>query len=121
MYKTYTQLHIQFIFTVRYREPLIHPFWKDRLLQFITGSIQGQKHKLIQINSMPDHIHILIGLRPNQSISFLMQNVKSGSTKWINDCKLTSSKFAWRDVIRYIQQQEDHHRKEHFSKNTKTF
>ena len=77
---------------------------------------------------MPDHIHIFIGMRPNQSISSLVQNVKSESSKWINENKFCRSAFAWQegfgafsyskthvpDVIRYIQNQEAHHKKETF-------
>ncbi|MEO6405767.1 MAG: IS200/IS605 family transposase [Ferruginibacter sp.] len=85
MANTYTQLHIQFVFAVKYRRALIHPDWKERLHQYITGIFQENKHKILQVNSMPDHIHIFIGMRPHQSISALMQNVKTESSKWINN------------------------------------
>lgn len=125
MPNTYTQLHIQFIFAVKYRAALIQDEWKGRLHQYITGIFQTNKHKMLQINSMPDHIHILIGLRPYQSISSLIQNVKAESSKWINDKKLSRSHFRWQEgygafsyskshvqnVIRYIQNQEKHHQK----------
>jgi len=127
MANTYTQLHIQFVFAVKYREALIHDLWRSRLHQYITGIFQNNHHKMLQINSVADHIHILIGLRPDQSISSLIQNVKSESTKWIKHEKLSLS-FAWQegygafsyskshlpDVIRYIQIQEEHHKKETF-------
>jgi REP element-mobilizing transposase RayT len=76
MANTYTQLHIQFVFAVKYRLALIEKEWKERLHQYITGIVQRkesreQPHKFHQINSMPDHVHILIGLRPHQSISSL--------------------------------------------------
>ena len=69
MPNTYTQIHIQFVFAVKYREAIIHHSWKDELYKYITGVVQGNQHKLISINGMSDHIHILIGLRPTQSIS----------------------------------------------------
>ena len=72
----YTQIHIQFVFAVKYRAALIDKEWKERLHQYITGIFQSNKHKMLQINSMPDHIHIFIGMRPHQSISSLIQNVK---------------------------------------------
>jgi REP element-mobilizing transposase RayT len=81
MANTYTQLHLQFVFAVKHRAALIDDLWKDRLLQFITGIIQNNQHKLLQINNMPDHIHILVGFRPHQAISDFVQNVKSESTK----------------------------------------
>ena len=135
MPNTFTQIHIQFVFAVKYRAALIDGEWKERLHQYITGIFQQQKHKMLQINTMPDHIHIFIGMRPHQSISTIMQIVKSESTKWINDEKLCSRQFAWQegygafsyaksqvnDVIRYIQNQEIHHQKETFLEEYKKF
>ncbi|SNR44177.1 IS200/IS605 family transposase [Flavobacterium sp. ov086] len=126
MANTYTQLHIQFVFAVKYRKALIGVEWKDRLHQYITGIIQSNQHKMLCINSMPDHIHIFIGMRPTQSISSLIQNLKTETSKWIKEEKLCSA-FAWQEygafsysrshvsnVIRYIQNQEQHHNKETF-------
>jgi len=128
MANTYTQLHIQLVFAVKYRAALIEKRWKERLHQYTTAIFQHNNHKMLQVNSQPDHIHLLIGLRPDQSISSLVQNVKSESTKWIKDNNLCQSPFAWQegfgafsyskshlpDVIRYIQNQEVHHQKETF-------
>jgi REP element-mobilizing transposase RayT len=128
MANTYTQLHIQFVFAVKYRAALIQKEWKARLQQYITGIFQQNDHKMLQVNSMPDHIHIFIGMRPDQSISSLVKNVKTESSKWIKENKLSTAPFAWQegygafsyskshvsDVIRYIQNQEAHHKKEIF-------
>lgn len=122
---SYTQLHIQFVFAVKYRRALIQPAWKDQLHKYITGIFQHNEHKMLQINSMPDHIHILIGLRPYQAISDLIQNVKTESSKWIKRQNFGCPSFAWQEgfgafsyskshipqVIRYIQNQEEHHKK----------
>ncbi len=128
MSNAFTQIHIQFVFAVKYRASLIQVSWKDELLKFITGICQKNNHKMLQLNSMPDHIHIFLGMRPTQSLSSLVQNIKSGSSNWINDRKFCPASFAWQDgygafsysksqvpdVIRYIQNQEIHHRKETF-------
>ncbi len=128
MANTYTQLHIQFVFAVKFRAALIEKEWKEILHKYITGIFQANNHKMLQINSMPDHIHIFIGLRPHQSISALIQNVKTESSKWIKSQNLCQSPFAWQEgygafsyaksqvplVIRYIQNQELHHKKETF-------
>jgi len=128
MANTYTQLHIQFVFAVKYRAALIEKGWKDELHRYITGIIQENGHKMLQLNSMPDHIHIFIGMGPTQSIASLIQNVKAESSKWIKDKKFCTTPFAWQegygafsyskshvpDVIRYIQNQEAHHQKETF-------
>lgn len=125
---TYTQIHIQLVFAVKFRQALIQKEWKDDLFKYITGIIQNRKHKLLSINGMPDHIHILIGLRPNQSLSDLVQEIKSISSKWINENKFISFRFEWQDsfgafsygksqindVIKYIENQEKYHQKKSF-------
>ena len=128
MANTYTQLQIQLVFAVKYRAAMISKEWKHDLHKYITGIFQKNKHKMLQLNSMPDHIHILIGLGTTQSISSIVQNVKSESSKWIEDRKLCPAPFNWQtgygafsyskrdlpNVIRYIQNQEVHHKKEAF-------
>jgi putative transposase len=128
MSNTYTQIHIQFVFAVKFREAIIQSDWKDELYKYITGVVKNNKHQLVAINGMPDHLHLLVGLRPSQSISELMQDVKGNSSKWINDRKLTKSKFEWQEgygafsygksqlniVKNYIINQESHHKKRTF-------
>ncbi|WP_199501950.1 IS200/IS605 family transposase [Mucilaginibacter conchicola] len=97
MPNTYTQLHIHFVFAVKYRNALISKDWKEQLHKFITGIFQKNEHKMLQINSMPDHIHIFIGLRPHQSVSALIQNIKTESSKWIREQKFCSHPFAWQE------------------------
>jgi len=135
MPNSYTQVHIQFVFAVKYRAALIDKEWKERLHQYMTGIFQANRHKMMQINSMPDHIHILIGMRPHQSISSLIQNVKTESSKWIKVQNLCRCPFSWQEgygafsyaksqvnnVVRYIQNQEIHHRQESFIDEYKRF
>ena len=84
MANTFTQIHIQAVFAVQDRDSIILNNWKDDLYKYITGIIQNNKHKLLAINGMPDHIHILFGLRPAQSLSDLMQDIKGSlSNRWI--------------------------------------
>lgn len=135
MANSYTQIHIQFVFAVKYRAAVIGSDWKERLHQYITGIFQENKHKMLQINSMPDHIHIFAGMRPHQSISSLIQNVKTESSKWIKTQGFCSQSFAWQegygafscsksqvpDVVRYIINQEIHHKKITFLDEYKKF
>jgi REP element-mobilizing transposase RayT len=128
MANSYTQLHLQFVFAVKYRAALIEKAWQANLHKYIIGIIQANEHKMLQVNSMPDHIHIFIGMRPYQSVSSLIQNVKTESSKYINAQNFCSSSFAWQggygafsyskshvaNVIRYIQNQQAHHKKEAF-------
>ena len=74
MPNTYTQIHIQVIFTVKNRACIIRKEWRDTLYAYITGIIQNQNHKVLAINGMPDHVHILFGMNPVQSLSDLMCN-----------------------------------------------
>jgi REP element-mobilizing transposase RayT len=128
MSNTYTQIHIHAIFAVQNRLSLISNSWKERLYQYITGIIQNQGHKLLAINGMPDHIHLLFGMRPSQSLSDLMKDVKGDSSLWINNNKFVKGKFSWQEgygafsysksqlsaVINYIENQELHHNKRSF-------
>ena len=128
MANTYTQIHIQTVFAVQNRQCLICEDWKDELYKYITGIIQNYDHKLLQINGMPDHIHIFFGMRPKQSLSDLMKKVKEDSSEWINKKGLLQDHFSWQagfgafsyaksqvpNVIRYIQNQENHHKKKTF-------
>jgi putative transposase len=128
MANTYTQIHIHFVFAVKFRNGIIQTHWKDSLYKYITGIVQNNKHKLLCINGMPDHIHILIGMRPTQSVSDLMKDVKQGSSLWINENKLSKCHFEWQErygafsysksqipnVINYIQNQEIHHKSKSF-------
>jgi putative transposase len=128
MANTYTQIHIHFVFAVKFRHGIIQSKWKEDLYKYMTGIIQNDNHKLLAINGMPDHIHILIGLRPAQSISDLMKDVKQSSSKWINENKLTNGHFEWQEgygvfsysksqigqVVNYIQNQELQHKKKTF-------
>jgi putative transposase len=123
MANTYTQIHIQSVFTVQNRECIIGNSWNSELYKYITGIIQNNGHKLLSINGMPDHIHILFGLRPSQSLSDLMQDIKGGSSKWINEKRFVKGKFSWQEgygafsfskseiasVINYINSQSLHH------------
>jgi putative transposase len=129
MANTYTQIHIQFVFTVQNRDCIIQNSWKDELYKYITGIARNHQHKPLIINGMPDHIHLLIGLRPSQSISDLMQDIKGDSSQWINNRKFVRGKFSWQegygafsyrkselsDVINYIENQTSHHKKHSFS------
>lgn len=128
MANTYTQLHIQVVFAVQNRDSLIHTDWEDSLHRYITGIIQNHEHKVLQINGMSDHIHILFGMRPDQALSDLMKQIKQDSTKWINQQGFVKGRFSWQagygafsygksqvpKVIKYIRNQKEHHRNKSF-------
>lgn len=99
-----------------------------RIYKYITGILQNKDHKMISINGMSDHVHILFGMRPSQSLSDLMKDIKGNSSKWINEKSFVKGKFSWQEgyaafsysksqlpnVIKYIEEQEKHHTKRTF-------
>ncbi|MBP7730055.1 MAG: IS200/IS605 family transposase [Bacteroidales bacterium] len=124
MANTYTQLYIHYIFAVHDRQCLIKDDWKADLYKYTAGIIEQQGHKLYRINGMPDHVHIFVSMSPNQSPSDLMYHVKRSSSLWINKNHLVTGRFTWQEgfgaftygksqisnLIKYIDEQEIHHR-----------
>lgn len=128
MDNTYTQIHIHYVFAPKFREATLEKPWRPELFSYITGIVQNNGHKMLQINGMIDHVHMPIGLRPVQSIADLIKLVKEDSSTWINKKRLTRRHFNWQEgygafshsksqvprVIKYIQEQEVHHAKTSF-------
>jgi putative transposase len=128
MANTYTQIHIQFVFAVKYRDGVIGESWEADLHKYMTGIVQNYDHKVLAINGMPDHVHIFVGMRPTQAPSDLMEEVKGSSSKWINEQNFLKTKFAWQSgfsafsytksdvdkVINYVLNQKEHHKKVSF-------
>jgi putative transposase len=128
MPNTYTQIHLQVVFTVQNRECLMQQEWREDLYRYMTGIIQNYGHKVLAINGMPDHLHVLLGMRPTQSLADLMRELKGDSSKWINENRLVMGRFSWQEgygafsyskshvpaVIEYIRNQQEHHRNKSF-------
>jgi len=128
MANTYTQIYIHVVFAVEGRQSLITPEHNQELQKYITGIVSGQKHKLLAINNMPDHLHLLIGLRPDASLSDLVRDIKANSSRFINEKRWMMGRFSWQEgfgafsysrsqlstVIRYIENQQRHHLKKSF-------
>ena len=128
MANTYTQIYFHIVFAVKGRNNIILSKWKVELYKYISGIISNKNQKLFTINGMPNHIHLLIGTKPNCNLSDLIRDIKSNSSKWINEKQFTNGKFEWQigfgafsigqsqlpKIINYIKKQEEHHR-------TKTF
>jgi putative transposase len=128
MANTYTQIYLHIVFAVEGRQNLIPPHHNDELQKYITGIVSGQNQKLIAINNMPDHLHMLVGLQPDIALSDLVRDVKAGSSKFINEKRWMMGRFSWQTgfgafshsrsqlaaVIRYIENQQKHHAKKSF-------
>ena len=120
---------------VQNRASVISSHWEIELHKYLAGIIRCNGHKPLAINGMPDHVHILFGMRPVQSLSDLMRDVKGCSSKWINESNFVRGKFSWQEgygafsysrsqlprVVRYIQNQKEHHKAKNFMKEYKGF
>jgi REP element-mobilizing transposase RayT len=76
MADTFSQIYIQIVFAVKKRECLIHQSWEEELYKYISGIIRNKEQKVLAINGMPDHIHILIGMKPSCCLSDLVREIK---------------------------------------------
>jgi REP element-mobilizing transposase RayT len=135
MANTYTQIILHLVYATKFRNAYIGRDWKVNLEKYISGIVQNHKHKLLAIGTMPDHIHILIGYDVNQKIPDLVENIKTSSTIWINENKLSASKFARQKgygvfshsrsqldrVAKYVCNQEEHHKQNSFKKEYNEF
>jgi putative transposase len=125
---TYSQIYIQVVFAVSERQCLIAHTFKEELYKYIAGTVRNEGQKVIAINGMPDHIHILIGLKPDVELSKLVGKIKTSSANFINSHRWIKGRFSWQegfgafsysrsqvsDVARYIENQEVHHTKRSF-------
>jgi putative transposase len=128
MANTFSQLYVQVVFAVKNIESLIHKNNREELQKYISGIIENRNAKLLAIYCMPNHTHILIGLKPSVLLSDLVRDIKAGSSKFINEKRWIKGKFNWQEgfgafsyshsqignVIRYINKQETHHQKKSF-------
>lgn len=128
MANTFSQLYVQIVFAVKHRNALILHSWEEQLYRYITGIVQNKGQKMIAINGMSNHIHLFIGMKPDSSISDLVREIKKSSTNFINENRLSTSKFQWQEgfgafsyghsqidvVAKYVMNQKEHHK-------TKTF
>ena len=128
MANTFSQIYIQTVFAVSNRQSLIKPEFKEDIYKYVTGIVKNQGQKLIAINGVADHVHLLIGLRPAMALADLVREIKADSTNFINKKKWIRGRFSWQEgygafsyghsqldtIIRYIQNQEQHHKRSSF-------
>ena len=128
MANTYSQIYLQFVFAVKHRQCLIMPEHKEELHKYITSLVQARMTKVLAIHCMPDHLHLFVGFKPNISIADFVKEVKVKSNDFINEKKWVKGRFAWQEgygvfsyshsqintVIKYVLNQEEHHKKKTF-------
>ena len=128
MANTYTQIFIQIVFGTAGHTKSIPSQLNEELQKYTTGIVQNRNHKMLAVNNMMDHIHILIGYNPTQPLPDLVRDIKRNSSCFINEHAYRTGKFAWQKgygafsysrsqiplVIRYIENQTLHHRRKTF-------
>jgi len=131
----FVKIWIHLIFTTKNRTNIISNNIKKKLIEHI---YENAKHKGIyidKINGTENHLHILLSLDNDMSISKATQLIKGESSYWINKNKLCSFKFDWQDeyialsvsesvvpkVRKYIEIQEKHHKNKSFAEEYNAF
>ncbi len=125
---TYSQILYHIVFSTKHRKPWITADLAERLYPMLGGFIRAQKGMLYQIGGIEDHVHLYLRWRTDETVSELMRDVKSNSSKWVHETFLPLSEFAWQEgysvftvskskepaVKRYIETQAEHHKKVDF-------
>lgn len=132
---TFSQIYIQVVFAVKGRDSLIQPDWEEEMYKYISGIVRNKEQKMLAINGMPDHIHFLIGMKPTCCLSDLVREIKKSSNEFVKDKRFSKFKFQWQEgygafsyshsaldnVIGYINNQKEHHKKQSFRDEYKEF
>ena len=124
MPKTYSSIWIHLIWTTKDRNPFIAKDFNVALCTFIRRNTAEKDITVDMINGVEEHMHALIRLKPVQSVSEVMKQIKGASARWINAEELLSLKFQWQQgygalsvnpddidkVRKYIKNQRQHHK-----------
>jgi REP element-mobilizing transposase RayT len=123
MSDSYTNLLYHIIFSTKYRRPLITPEYEIRLYDYIGGTVRGEGGICLELNGVPDHLHLLLKLRPDHTLSAMLRKLKANASGWMHDLFPALKHFKWQRgyaaftvsqsnveaVSRYISRQKKHH------------
>jgi putative transposase len=99
MANSFSQIYIQIVFSVKFREPLLQKPWRDDVFKYIAGIISNKKQKAIIVNGVSDHVHVFIGYKPAMPLPDLVRDIKNNSSAYINDRGLTPGKLHGRRAM----------------------
>ena len=128
MANTYTQLNVETVFAVKGRDNILTSNFRNQLFEYIAGILRNSKQYPLAINGYKDHVHVFFELNPDTSLSYVLEVVKSNSSKRINSNHFVIGHFEWQrgysgftysrsqrnNVIQYIKNQENHHKTQTF-------
>ncbi len=131
----FIKVWVHLIWSTKNRNKIITPDLKYKLYDHIKDNARKNDIYLDFINGVEDHVHLLISIKAEQSLSKLTQLIKGESSFWLNQNKLLDKKFEWQDeyiavsvseslipkVREYIKNQEEHHRKKSFAEEVELF
>jgi REP element-mobilizing transposase RayT len=132
---SYVSSYFHCVFSTKERRRLITPALRERLWPFLGGIARQNKMTALEIGGVEDHVHILLSLPSTMPVSKALQLIKGGSSKWIHETFPEHRLFAWQEkygafsasvsqldsIIRYIKNQEEHHRKVTFQEEFLAF
>ena len=135
MPQSLSQIYIHLIFGTKHHEPLLEDHVRDELQRYIATILKNWESPAIKIGSVSNHIHIPFSLSRNHPVRKIVEEVKKSSSKWLKTKDGISSNFHWqngygvfsvsqsglRDLIEYIENQEDHHRHVSFQEEYRKF
>jgi REP element-mobilizing transposase RayT len=124
MANSYSQLYVQMVFAVKNRQSLIIPEIRDRVEKYICGIVNNIHCRPIAIYCNPDHTHLLASIKPVICVADAVRDIKSFSSRFINEKKLVDGHFEWQTgygafsygqsqieaVKKYIARQPEHHK-----------
>ena len=84
---TYTQIYLQFVIVVKYREALIQPKYQEEVFPFIAGLINAMGHKTYAVNGMPDHVHLFMSVTPSKSPAETIKEIKRATTNFSKEAR----------------------------------
>jgi REP element-mobilizing transposase RayT len=127
MPSTHTSLHYHLIFSTKERAPSILPDLRGRMHAYLGGVIRGIGGVALDIGGTADHVHLVVGLKPTHTLADVLRILKADSSKCVHE-ELGVKDFAWQEgygaftvsksdldaVGKYVQDQEEHHRKRSF-------
>lgn len=123
MPQSYARLYVHIIFSTRQRKRWIKSDWAPRLYEYFSGTVRRRDSELILAGGVEDHVHLLISLSREATVSDVVRDVKTASSHWIHENIQGANLFAWQngysafsvshsavpDVKKYIANQEEHH------------
>ncbi|AFH49633.1 Hypothetical protein IALB_1927 [Ignavibacterium album JCM 16511] len=133
---SWVRIWVHLVFSTKNREPYLNSKEiRQKVFQHIKDNAKLKGIWLDCINGYQDHIHCLISVNKDQTISTIAQLIKGESSFWINKNKLTKTKFIWQDdywavsvseshiesVREYISKQEEHHKVKTFTEEVDEF